>query len=120
MKLEPMRTVIRIQYKEIVKEKGSLNQEVKWIDIGNKLESDTPKYRHCSWKNLFGSELIQDKTIMNKAPAKVRMRCDPRINTTCRIIKEGEEIPYEIITSPDNVDDCNQIMEFRVQRMVGG
>ncbi len=120
MKLEPMRTTIRVQYKKNIKEKGSLKQDVIWLDIGNKLVNDEPKYRHCSWKNLFGSELIQDKTTMNKSPAKIRMRFDSRINTTCRIIKVGEEIPYEIITSPDNIDDCNQIMEFRVQRMVGG
>lgn len=119
MKIEPMRTVIRIQYKKIKREKGELLNNEVWIDIGNKSETDKPIYRHCNWKNVFGTELLQDKTVMTKAPAKVRMRYDSRINPTCRVLKEGDSIPYEIVSSPDNINDSNQLMEFRVQRMEG-
>lgn len=114
-----LNTRIRIQYQKVTKEKGALASSKEWIDIGNNLASDLPKYKYCSWTNSHGSDYLISDSKMAKNKPKIIVKYDPRITSTCRVIDFKNEI-YQIVGEPDNIKNSNQFMEIRLERVSDG
>ena len=72
------------------------------------------KYR-VKWVNAHGTEVYESMRLDLKEPATLTGRYSQLITPQCRITKDGE--PYEII-SVDNVENRNQWLEIKVQRVV--
>ena len=115
-----MNTRIRVLFPKETKIKGKLEKDIEWIDIGNKSVEDEPKYRYCEWKNSHGNDyLISDSKIATNKP-KIKLRYDPRINSRCRILKDDDERYFQIIGEPDNINEANQWLEIRLERLTSG
>ncbi len=75
------------------------------------------EYARCKWVNAHGSEVFLAKQLELREPATLTMRYSPLINEKLLVYHEDDIKPYEII-SLDNVENRNQWLEIKVQRMV--
>lgn len=69
------------------------------------------------WVYAHGSEIYQAAEQQIREPATITMRYSPLVNVECRIWRENDPNPYEII-SINNVEDCRQFLEIKVKRVV--
>lgn len=69
------------------------------------------------WSNVHGSEVWQAQAQGANAPATVLIRYRSGVDTTCALEKGG--VLYEII-SMDNIQERNEYLELKVQRMKSG
>jgi len=76
------------------------------------------------WVNAHGVEVYESMRLELREPATLTARFSPLITPECRILKavdankeDAEQLYYEII-SLDNVEDRDQWLEIKVQRMV--
>lgn len=71
----------------------------------------------CQWTNVHGTETFSAMQLDLTDPATVTMRYLPGISVRCRIYRESDPQPYEII-SIDNVNDRGTYLELKVKRVV--
>lgn len=72
--------------------------------------------RYCQWTNAFGSEAITAMATGARNQATVLMRHEPEVDATWFLELDGNE--YQLITDPDNIQAKNELMEFKVARVV--
>lgn len=95
-------------------------------DETNKSKYRNPTYHNiypdgrkisCKWVSAFGVEAVQAQSLGLTDPATITLRYDPRITSTCVIVKgEGESAKwYEIISPPNDVGDAHRWMEIKVK-----
>lgn len=112
-----LRTRIRVQRKASARQPGGLVATESWIDLGNSSDTDMPRYKYCQWIGYHGTEAIKQDILQASLSATVRLRYDPRINTTCRLLRGTEE--YDIV-SVDDIRLRHQWMELKVVRKEAG
>lgn len=71
----------------------------------------------CKWVNSHGTEVFETMRLDLKEAATVTMRYSPLVNERCRIWRENDPEPYEVI-SIDNVEDRRRFLEIKVKRVV--
>ena len=111
-----LRTPIRIQQKHPHRVSGQLDPVTEWVDIGNQTATDSPHWKRCRWINAHGTEVLRDDLAVGRRRATVTIRCDKRVNSTCRVLLDGEA--WEI-KSVDDVRLGHRWMELIVERTVG-
>lgn len=104
-----LRTPIRIQKKTVSRKAGEITPTKIWTDIGG--------YKRCEWIGYHGNEAVSQNALQATMAATVRLRYDPRITNSCRVLL-GADI-YEII-SIDDVRMRHQWMELKVVRKEAG
>jgi head-tail adaptor len=70
----------------------------------------------CKWTNVHGSEVWQSQAVQAIEPATVLIRYFAALTTACTILKGS--VRYKIV-SIDNVQERNEYMEIKVQRVKG-
>lgn len=73
----------------------------------------------CKWVNAHGTEAIEAATLQLKDPATLTLRYSPKITPKCRIYRDDDTKPYEII-SIDNVEERCRWLEIKVSRYIPG
>lgn len=72
----------------------------------------------ASWKTYGGTERKDNDLIIVDDTAVVETWFDPLIKSNCRIQKDDEV--YEIVGKPENINQRNQYLKFKVRRISGG
>ena len=112
-----LRTKIRIQKRETSRQPGEIASKTEWIDIGNTSGADLPRYKRCQWIGAHGDETFSDDALQGTHFATIRLRYDPRINETCRVLLGGDA--WEI-TSLDDVRQLHRWVEIKLKRKAAG
>ena len=71
----------------------------------------------CKWVNAHGSEVYEAAAQQLKEPATITMRYSALVTPKCRIWREQDPHPYEII-SIDDVRERHEFLEIKVKRVV--
>ena len=106
---------IRIQSK-VTSGSGSFKKE-EWVDIGNELSSDPPRYKNAKWVGVHGSEAWIAESVQAERAATVTVRFDKRINEACRVLYG--ELVYKIV-SVNDISQCHHWLEIKVKASVNG
>lgn len=72
----------------------------------------------ANWKTYGGTEQTVDGVYSVIDTATVTTWYRPDITSKCRV-KLGEAV-YEIINEPENVEQQNRVLQFKVRRVKGG
>lgn len=112
-----LRTMIRVQRRESSRKPGEIAATNTWIDIGNTSPDDPPRYKTCQWIGAHGDETFSDEALQGTQFATIRLRYDPRIDGTCRVILQDKI--WEVISS-DDVHQYHRWMEIKLKRKAAG
>lgn len=115
MHISELRTIIRIQRKVVTG--TGIHQTISWIDLGNTLSTDPPRYLRCKWFSLGGTEAWIAQSVQVIDAANVVLRYNPLITTSCRLIRGN--IVYSIIDLMDP-DQHREWTVFKVKASLNG
>jgi head-tail adaptor len=115
MHISELRTIIRIQRKVVTG--TGIHQTTSWIDLGNTLSSDPPRYLRCKWYPLGGTEAWIAQSVQVIDAANVVLRYNPLITASCRLIRGS--IVYTII-DPMDPDQHREWTVFKVKASLNG
>jgi head-tail adaptor len=110
MHISELRTIIRIQRKVVTG--TGIHQTISWIDLGNTLSTDPPRYLRCKWYPLGGSEAWIAQSVQVIDAANVVLRYNPLITASCRLIRGN--IVYTIM-GPMDPDQHREWTAFKVK-----
>lgn len=80
---------------------------------------DTDKVFFASFKTYGGTESVKDGVYQIEDTANVFCWFDPNIKSNCRIVRLTDNAIFDIISEPENVDQRNQYLKFKVKRYKG-
>lgn len=72
----------------------------------------------CSFKTFGGTEKIVNDVVTVENTATVETWYNPKITSDCYI--RVENVDYEILGTPENINMRNQYMKFKVRAVKGG
>lgn len=75
---------------------------------------------NCSWKSKGGTEVTSNGVLMIEDTAEITCWYNPKIKGNSRLLNKINNTVYEVIGTPENVDNMNQFMMFKVKKIVGG
>lgn len=75
---------------------------------------------NCSWKSKGGTEVTSNGLLMIEDTAEIVCWYNPKITGNSRLINRINNTIYEVIGTPENIDNMNQFMKFKVQNIAGG
>jgi hypothetical protein len=108
--VQQMSTVIRIQHRTKVDINGA--DEIKYISEDN--------ISFCNWKGMGGTESTQSGTLVVYDTAQITMWYDPNIKKQDRVLLDDDEnLAYEIINQPENIEMRNMFLLLKVQKVSG-
>lgn len=106
---------------EYIKGEGSQTtyEAITYTLCGNK----NPAF-YCEWRGSFGADVLTADSMNIKDLATIRMPFNPDIYAALRqkqvkILRAGDDEPFEVVGSPDNYLMQNRMLEFKVKRMEG-
>lgn len=73
---------------------------------------------HCSFKTYGGTEKVSNDVLTVEDTANIECWYRPDITSACRI-KLGAKF-YDIIGEPENIEQRNQFLKFKVRGVKGG
>ena len=74
----------------------------------------------ASFKTYGGTEQNVNGVYSIKNTAIVVCFYRPDIKSNCRIIRLTDNAAFKIIADPENIDERNQFLKFKVERLKGG
>lgn len=108
----PFSTVLTVLTPEVEKVAGVVKKTLPDLDTGFKI--------HSSFKTFGGTEKTVDGIIAIDDTAEVETWYRPDITSNCVVVVANSGAVYEIINEPENIDQRNQFLKFRVRRYKGG
>ena len=75
---------------------------------------------NCSWKQKGGTEITSNGVLMIEDTAEITCWYNPNIKANSRLINKLNNLAYEVIGTPENVDNMNKFMKFKVRKVTGG
>lgn len=75
---------------------------------------------HSSFKTYGGTEKNVDGIIVIDDTADVQTWFRPDITSDCVVVVANSGAMYEIINEPENIEQRNQFLKFKVRRYKGG
>lgn len=73
---------------------------------------------YCCFRSFGGTEKVSNDIIIIEDTAVVETWFRPDITANCRLIVNNKT--YEIISEPENIENRNQFMQFKVRAVKGG
>ena len=73
----------------------------------------------CSFKSFGGTDILKDGIYTVEDTANIFTYFDPKIKSNCRIVRLTDNAVFDIISEPENVDQRNQFLKFKVKRFKG-
>lgn len=74
----------------------------------------------CNFKTYGGTETEVNGVLSVIDTAQITCWFRPDIKSDCRIKRLSDGAVYEILGEPENIEDRNQILYFKVRRVKGG
>lgn len=75
---------------------------------------------NCNFKAYGGTETVRDGVTVIEDTAQITCFYHPLIIGNCHIIRLRDGAEYEIIGEPDNIEQRNRYLTFKVRRYKGG
>lgn len=97
------------------------------LGVAKKSFTDSARF-NCNWKSYGGTEVVNNGVLTIEDTATLVCWYNPQIQANCRIVRiaDGKDeqgrwrAVYEVISEPENIEQRNMIMQFKVQRVKGG
>lgn len=84
------------------------------------IDSDIP-IDFCEWKGKGGTESTKAGVLTYSDTAEITMWYRPDIKKRDQILlNNNPDLKYGIISAPENIENRNQFLKFKVQRTGGG
>lgn len=93
----------------IVKSKGS----------SKKVYPETGELIYCSFRTFGGTEHVINNVLTVENTAIIETWYRPDIKSDC-ILKTADELEYEILGTPENINQQNQFLRFKIRARKGG
>lgn len=74
----------------------------------------------CNFKTKGGTEKTVNDVLVIEDTAEVVTWFRPDIKSDCRIKRLTDGALFEIINEPENIEERNQFLKFKVRRIKGG
>lgn len=100
-------SVAELQVVTTETKKGVLTKEYKTKDI-----------IYCCFRSFGGTEKVSNDIIIIEDTAVVETWYRPDITSNCRLVVKGKV--YEVINEPENIENRNQFVQFKVRAVKGG
>lgn len=89
--------------------------------LGVSKKTYTDRFRFpCNWKSYGGTEVINNDVLTIEDTATLVCWFNPQIQANCRVKRLTDGAVYEVISEPENIEQRNMIMQFKVKRVKGG
>ena len=108
----PFSTVLIVLKPIVTKVAGVVKKSLPDLDTGFKI--------HSSFKTYGGTEQTVDGIIAIDDTADVETWFRPDITSDCFVVVANTGATYEIINEPENIEQRNQFLKFKVRRYKGG
>lgn len=110
-----LKTKIRIQRQK----KSGIGSfaKIEWVDIGNEISTDNPRYIFAKWINVHGTEAWIADSVQAQRAATLTIRYREDVDESCRVLYDGKF--YQIV-SLNNVMETGQWLEIKVKAAVNG
>lgn len=92
---------------------------VSGVSIKEFKDAENPIF-YASFKTYGGTEQNINGVYSIVDTASVVTWYRPDIKSNCRIIRLTDNAVFEVLAEPENVDERNQFLKFRVERVKGG
>ena len=89
------------------------------LGVVKKTYADAEQF-NCNWKSYGGTEVVNNDVITAVDTATLVCWYNPDIKANCRIKRLSDGAVFEVIGEPENIEQRNMIMQFKVQRVKGG
>lgn len=77
------------------------------------------KIFHCSFRSFGGTEKTVNDVIVVEDTAVIEMWYRPDLTADCKVYdRYGNE--YEILGTPENIEQANRILKFKIRAIRGG
>ena len=74
----------------------------------------------CNFSTYGGTESVSNDILSVIDTAEVVCWYNPRIMSDCRVKKLDNGAVYDIIGEPENLENRNMLMQFKIRRVKGG
>lgn len=74
---------------------------------------------YCNWKTYGGTESLVNGILTIIDTASIVTYYRPDIKSDCRVVLLSDNSVYEILGKPENIDQKNQFIKFKVQSIGG-
>lgn len=91
-------------------------KRVKGVEMKEREREEKPRF--CSFKTFGGTEKVINGTIVLENTATVETWFTPEIKASTAI--EIDDVIYEILGTPENINMRNQFIQFKVKAIQGG
>lgn len=108
----PFSTVLIVLKPTITKVAGVVKKSLPDLEKGFKI--------HSSFRTFGGTEKTVDGIIVIDDTADVETWFRPDITSDCIVVDAKTGVQYEIINEPENIQQRNQFLRFKVRRYKGG
>ena len=78
------------------------------------------KQLNCNWKSYGGTEVVNNDVLTIEDTATLVCWVDPDVRANCRVKRLTDGAVYEIISEPENIEQRNMLLQFKVKRVKGG
>ena len=75
---------------------------------------------NCNWKSYGGTEVVSNDVLVIEDTATIVCWYNPQIQASCRVKRLTDGAIYEVISEPENIEQRNMILQFKVRRVKGG
>lgn len=105
-----MRTAFQLQQPISKRINGVLKKS--WQDVRGVI--------YANFKTYGGTETTSNGVLMVEDTATIVCWYRPDIKSDCRIVRLADNAIFEIIGEPENIEQQNQFLKFKVRRVKGG
>lgn len=89
--------------------------------LGTRKKSFLDSFKfNCNWASYGGTETTQNGIIVVEDTAQIITWYHPDIKAGCRIKRTADNAVYEIMGEPENIEQRNMFLSFKVSRIKGG
>lgn len=90
------------------------------LGVNKKTYADVSGVLMVNWKSYGGTETTINGVLSVEDTAQVVCWYRPDICSGCRLVRLTDGAVYEIIGEPENIEQRNQFLKFKVRRVKGG
>ena len=105
-----MTTAMQLQQPKTVTEYG----------VAKKVYTNVEGIVFCNFKTFGGTERIVNDVLTVEDTAQIVCWYRPDIESDCRLVRLSDNAVFEILGVPENIEQRNQFLKFKIRRIKGG
>lgn len=109
--IENMRTPMKLRIVEKYERTGGVSKPI--------YKDATDPIFFCNFKSYGGTETTVNGRYVIVDTANITTWFRPDIESNCQVIRLSDNAIFKIINEPENVDESNQFIKFKIERIKG-